>query len=287
LLVLCAAAYGGSFACNKIAAEAGIPPAGYSFWQSLGGGVLMWLLGAARGVTPGWSWAHVRGYLAVGALGISLPVAVLTYVAPELPSGIVTLVLALSPPVTYLLSILTGIDRARTFGLLGIVFGLAGIAVLVGPTTALPDRAAVGWFLLALIAPVLFASSNISAALLRPPASDPVAFGSGVLFGAAVVILPIMLALGQTYVPGISAGDAALGIALLINCIVVYLFLEVIRMAGPTFFAQFNYLAVLAAIGWGAALFGERLGLGVRVALALMAVGVVLTTRKDKEAPAA
>jgi drug/metabolite transporter (DMT)-like permease len=34
------------------------------------------------------------------------------------------------------------------------------------------------------------------------------------------------------------------------------LFFEIIRLAGPTFFAQF-YLAVLAGVGWSIAIFGE------------------------------
>ena len=62
----------------------------------------------------------------------------------------------------------------------------------------------------------------------------------------------------------------------------VILFLEIIRLAGPTFFAQFNYLAVVAGIGWGAQIFGERLGIGVWLALALMAVGIILMALKER-----
>ena len=55
------------------------------------------------------------------------------------------------------------------------------------------------------------------------------------------------------------------------------LFLEIIRRAGPVFFAQFNYLAVLAGVAWGAVIFGERLSIFVVAAMALMFVGVFLS----------
>ena len=55
------------------------------------------------------------------------------------------------------------------------------------------------------------------------------------------------------------------------------LFFEIIRRAGPTFFAQFNYFAVLAGIGWGAIVFGERLTLSFFLAMILMFAGVFLS----------
>ena len=47
------------------------------------------------------------------------------------------------------------------------------------------------------------------------------------------------------------------------------LFFEIIRRAGPVFFAQFNYLAVLAGVAWAAAVFRERLSIYLVLAMAL------------------
>jgi drug/metabolite transporter (DMT)-like permease len=57
------------------------------------------------------------------------------------------------------------------------------------------------------------------------------------------------------------------------------LFFEIIRMAGPSFFAQFNYLAVLAGVAWSMAIFGERLSIYFFVAMLLMFAGVFLSAR--------
>ena len=64
-------------------------------------------------------------------------------------------------------------------------------------------------------------------------------------------------------------------------------FLEIIRRAGPVFFAQFNYLAVLAGVAWGAVIFGERLSIYMLLAMVLMFVGMFLAgyRRRSSQPP--
>jgi drug/metabolite transporter (DMT)-like permease len=76
-------------------------------------------------------------------------------------------------------------------------------------------------------------------------------------------------------------------LASLVNAVFFVMLFEIIRRAGPTFFAQFNYLAVLAGVAWGAVLFGERPGLVFWLALALMLAGVFFATRAPTRPAAA
>ena len=123
----------------------------------------------------------------------------------------------------------------------------------------------------------MFAGSNVAAAILPPPASSSVATGAGVLFGSALVLLPVMLVSGQTWFPQqLDNGAIATLLAIAINAAFLVLFLEIIRRAGPVFFAQFNYLAVLAGVAWGAVVFGERLSIYIALAMTLMFVGMFL-----------
>jgi hypothetical protein len=110
-----------------------------------------------------------------------------------LPAGVLTLVLALSPPFTYGFGVLLGLDRLSWFGVLGILFGFAGVTVLVAPAASLPAPGASGWFMLSLLASVMFAGANVLAVVLRPPAEDSVAMASGTLLGAAVVPLVLLV----------------------------------------------------------------------------------------------
>src|SRR6516164_5929975 len=213
-----------------------------------------------------------------GAPVIGIPISLLTYIAPKLPAGVMTLVLALSPPFTFIMGVAVRVERFRWLGVIGLLFGFAGVVLIVAPGASAAEPIAWQWFLLALLAPVMFAGSNIAAALLQPPASSSVATAAGVLFGSALVLLPVMLIAGQVWVPT-RLDEAAIGtlLAISINATFLVLFLEIIRRAGPVFFAQFNYLAVLAGVAWGAVIFGERLSIYLVLAMVLMFVGVFLS----------
>jgi drug/metabolite transporter (DMT)-like permease len=277
MLVAAALIYGAIFTVNKFAAIGGVPPLAYSFWQSFGAAIVLWIALTLNGERLGVTGQHLTGYIVIGLLVIGIPITLLTYIAPKLPAGVMTLVLALSPPFTFLLSVLSRLERFRLAGLLGLACGFVGVALVVTPGAALGSPGAWKWFLLALLAPLFFAASNVAAAVLRPPAASSAAMGAGVLLGSSVALLPAMLIAGQAWFPSrIDSGTVATLVAVAINAAFLVLFFEIIRRAGPTFFAQFNYLAVLAGVAWGALVFGERLTLTFFAAMLLMLAGVFL-----------
>lgn len=283
MLIAAALIYGLVFPFNQLASEAGGTFFGHAFWQVFLAGIALFVIANLRGHRVRFGWPWFRAYVVVGAFGFGLPMALLTFVGPNLPTAIVSLVLALSPTCTYLASILFRIDRLSAFGIVGILLGFAGVAVVLAPDSAMPGTDAVTWFLLALIVPVFLAIANISAALLRPPEATSTAMGAGFLLGAALSLLPLMLLFNQTYLPLDTAillptlGSAA------VNAVFIILFAELVRRWGPTFFAQFNYLAVVAAIGWAAIFFGEQPGIHSLIALALMATGVMISELRHRK----
>lgn len=288
MLFIAAAVYGGIFSANKLAAEAGWAPLTFAFAQSASAALVLIIISLARGENLKPTRSHVISYLVIGALVIGLPITLLTHVAPHLPAAATTLVLALSPVFTLIFAMLLRLEGFRWRALAGVVFGLGGVAVLVSPGSDLGQGDATGWFLLALLAPVLFASANVAASILRPPATASLTMAAGVLLGSAVILAPLMVITGAWELPSGPAVSAAIPVLLAgaINAAFFVLFFEIIRRAGPTFFAQFNYLAVLSGIGWGAVLFSERPGVAFWIALGLMLIGIFLATgRKADPAP--
>ena len=206
--------------------------------------------------------------------------AVLTFLADKLPQGLISMVVILAPTMTYLFAILLRVDRLRALSSAGMAVGIGGILVIVLPDVSLPERAMVWWLLLALLAPVLLGLGNVLTALVRPPMMPPTVLAAGMLLTAAALLVPIMALSGQFYLfdgaaPGVNWNFLY---ATLLNAVFYVSFLEVIRLAGPVFFSQINYLAVAAGFGWGMILFGERYSLYVWGGTALMAASVLLLT---------
>lgn len=268
------------FVLNKIAVDGGVPPFAFAFWPMLFAGLLLLTVAFARGEKPSLRIGYLRAYLAVGIFAMGAPMAVLTYLADKLPQGLISMVVILAPTMTYFFAILLRVDRLRALSVAGLATGLGGILLIVLPDVSLPEPAMVWWLLLALLAPVVLGLGNVLTALVRPPQMPPTVLAAGMLLVAAALLVPVMAVSGQFYffdgaAPGVNWNFLY---ATLLNAIFYVMFLEIIRLSGPVFFSQMNYLAVAAGFGWGMILFGEQYSLYVWGGTALMAMSVVLVT---------
>ena len=272
--------YGLLFSINKVATTNGVPGLAYVFWHTLGAGLILWLACLVTRTPVGFDRAHLRLYFVAGALGISIPVSLLAHVAPELPASLVVMVTSLSPTCTYLMAMTLRMERFRLLSTGGVALGLAGILILVVPGITLPTFAEARWLLLALLAPVCFAAFNIVGAVLWPPKAHSLGLACGIQLGGAVVLIPVMLGTGETYLfPGtILAGDLAILGATGVTAMVWYLIFEILRLGGPLFLSQFGYIVVLTGFGWGAVIFGERLSSSAWIAAALLLAGLAVLT---------
>ena len=199
------------FSINKMAAEAGLPYVAYVFWHSLGGGLMLLLpcLLMGRGAWPKLSWLHLRTYLVWGGLAIAGPITLLTYVSPNLPASIVTMILVLVPLFTYFYALLFRMERFRALSVLALLMGLGGVLLVIVPEASLPDAEAAGWVVLALLAPASLSLVTVFAGKYRPPEAPSVTLTCGLLLGSALLLAPVMFGTGQFYVfPGPSlTGD--------------------------------------------------------------------------------
>ena len=272
--------YGLLFSINKVATTNGVPGLAYVFWHTLGAGLILWLACLVTRTPVGFDRAHLRLYFVAGAIGISIPVSLLAHVAPELPASLVVMVTSLSPTCTYLMAMTLRMERFRWLSTGGVALGLAGILILVVPGITLPTFAEASWLLLALLAPVCFAAFNIVGAVLWPPKAHSLGLACGIQLGGAVVLIPVMLGTGETYLfPGaILAGDLAILGATGVTAMVWYLIFEILRLGGPLFLSQFGYIVVLTGFGWGAVIFGERLSSSAWIAAALLLAGLAVLT---------
>ena len=279
-LLFAGALYGLLFSINKVATTNGVPGLAYVFWHTLGAGLILWLVCLATRTPVGFDRAHLRLYFVGGALGISIPVSLLAHVAPNLPASLVVMVTCLSPTCTYLMAMALRMERFRLLSTGGVALGLAGILILVVPGITLPSFAEVSWLLLALLAPVCFAAFNIAGAILWPPKAHSLGLACGIQLGGAVVLVPVMLGTGETYLfPGpLLAGDLAILGATGVTALVWYLIFEILRLGGPLFLSQFGYIVVLTGFGWGAVIFGERLSNSAWIAAALLLAGLAVLT---------
>ena len=281
ILALVGVFYSALFPVNKMSAEFGLPYIGYVFWFSLFATLALLLVASFRKELPRLGYSHIRAYLVLGLIAVAVPAPLLTFVAPKLPVGIITLLLILVPLLTYVMSYLLRVEKFRLSGVIGLLLGMGGLLFVLIPEAGLPSRDMVGWVLLALIGPLCFAASNVFARILRPPGTPSLMMATGVSASATLMLAPVMVASGQAFLfPAISLnGNLVILCAGVITAVTTFAWFTLVRITGPVFFSQFNYFIVLGGFGWGYLLENERHSFYVWIATAFAFAGLAIFTR--------
>jgi drug/metabolite transporter (DMT)-like permease len=217
----------------------------------------------------------------LGIISYGLSYSVLALVAPKVPTGVLSLGATLTPILTYPAAALFRLDRFRWFRTVGLVVGLAAVALIVVPETSLPSREMVPWVLLGMVTPLLYVANAIIIALLKPPPSGALPLACGTMIAGTTFMFAVVAATGEWwwFEGPMGTGDWALVMAAVMMALLFYMMIEVIRLAGPVFFTTVNFMVPLAGIGWGVLFFNERHSVWIWIALALMLIGLYLVNR--------
>ena len=225
--------------------------------------------------------------IVVGIFNSAIPFALFAFAVKTIPGGYAAILNATSPLFGAVIASLWLREELGARRLLGIVFGVAGVACVVklGPVAFSGD--AVIAYLACLAATCCYGfAGNYTKQLLRPIA--PTAMAAGSQITAAIALLPLIPfdpVLGMP-TPAMFLIIAALGIGS--TAIAYLLYFRLIRDVGATRALTVTFLVPLFAVAWGWALLDEvvnwrMVGGG---ALVLIATWLVVSASKAKPAAA-
>jgi drug/metabolite transporter (DMT)-like permease len=279
-LMVMGAAWGGNTAVAKIATLAGAPALGLILLEGIGSGLIILILCIATRRLPPLSRTHLAFYAIAGVVGLMLPGAVIFWIAPHIPVGILALLFTLVPMMTYGVSLLFTIERLVWIRVLGLVIGLVGTALVIVPGASLPGSDMVGWTLIGLSAPTLYALQNAYIARYWPGGADPLSISCGTMIGGGVVFLPIVFIAGEemTLMPPWETAEWAAVTMVTVNAFAMAIFIWLLRFAGPVFASQTAYFVTLWGIFWGMIIYDEQHSVFVWLAALLLFMGVALVT---------
>ena len=257
----------------KVAVEDLSPPMVVLARTSIGALVLL-PIAAAKGqlvaLRPHW-----RALLAFTVLEIAGPWLLLTDAERFLSSSLTGLLIAAVPMVAAVASMALGdedrLDRTRVVGL---VVGMAGVAVLLGLDLGGELRAAgeVGLVVLGYGTAPLIVSRKLS----DVPSLGVIAASLGI---AAVFYAPIAAFSWPSHVPSGRVIWSIIGLALACTVAAFLVFFALIAEAGPNRALVITFINPAVALALGILLLGERFTWGAAVGFPLVLVGCLLATR--------
>jgi drug/metabolite transporter (DMT)-like permease len=275
-LLLCGAGWGLAQPMQKIAVTEGLRGFGIIFAQQLIGVALAGTVCLMRGRGPVLTGPALRFYAVVAATGIVVPTLAALRAIESLPSGIVSLIIAMVPIFAFPMALVLGTDRAEPRRVAGLALGLLGVAAIALPGGRLPEPAMLAALLVAMIAPFCYAIESHVVVRTGSLGLDPMQTLLGAYAVGAVVSLPLALAEGSLFLPAATPGQAAVALSAVINGFVYAGYVWLVGRAGPVFAAQVAYLITGFGVVWAMLLLGERYPPTVGLAFAALMAGVAL-----------
>ncbi len=278
LLVTLAVLWGGSFFFGKVAL-ADLAPFTVVFGRVSVAAVALNLIVAATGNRVPAS-ARVWGTFAVmGLVNNLIPFSLIFWGQTHIASGLASILNSTTPLFTVVLAhVLTRDERLTANRLGGVLAGLAGVVVMIGPDVLGGLRANVLAQGAVLCAALSYALAGIYGRRFR--SVPPLVTAAGQVTATSVMMLPVMLLADHPWslpLPGARAWAAVAALALLCTALAYVIYSRILAVAGATNLLLVTFLIPVSALLLGGSILGERLeprhfgGMGL-IALGLAAI---------------
>jgi drug/metabolite transporter (DMT)-like permease len=274
LLLLLAVLWGGSFFFGKVAL-AQLPPFTVVFGRVCLAAVALQLLVVATGNRMPTSPRKWVAFFVMGGLNNLIPFSLIFWGQTRIASGLASILNSTTPLFTVVLAhLLTRDEKLTANRAVGVLFGIVGVAVMIGPD-ALGGLGGDVYAQLAVLGAALsYAFAGIYGRRFRD--APPLVTASGQLTASTILMLPVLL-VDQPWtlaLPGAQTWAALAGLALLSTALGYVLYFRILAVAGATNLLLVTFLIPVSALVLGMSVLGERFAGRHFAGMALIALGL-------------
>ena len=290
LLLLLAAIWGSSFMFIKIAVDELEPTTTMAARLVFAAVPLVALLIARHGWTAAWRKMGeiTKPAIVLGAVNTALPFTLIAWGETRIDSGIAAIANASVPIFVAILAIRFRPDEKSTgLRLVGILLGIAGVAILAGV------RPEGGWWGVAgtmavVVASFAYAIGTMYTQSILVETENLVLAAASIMWGA-ILLLPIGLAQAPSDMPSWDAIGSIAALGLLGTFVGQLLFFRLIYQYGSARAALVVYLLPVTALFYGAFFLDEPITVQAVIGLVLILIGTALGSgvalRRRRAAP--
>jgi len=275
-LFLLSTFWGGSYFFNKVILRE-LEPFALVFGRTTLAAIVLVVAVYATGRKLPSSLAAWKTFLVMGVINNLIPFSLIVWGQQYIDSGLASILNTTTPLISVVLAhFLTDEETLTVNRVVGLLLGIAGVTVIMGPGT-LAGIGTQGWAQLAMLGAALsYALAGIYGRRFRGmPLIIPAA---GMLTCSAVTMLPIVLLTGQfpRSQPGLTTWGALFGLAVLGTALAYLLYYHILTTAGATNVLLVTFLIPVSALLLGVLALGEHLGATMLAGMALIFAGLIV-----------
>lgn len=255
------------------------PPLALLLWSMVIGAAIQTAGQLARRRTPLPGGSALVFAIFSGIL-FAIPNAITFAAVEHVGAGFVALCFAFPLMLTYALALALRMDRFDGMKFLGVLFGVAGGAVLATAKTGV-DGGYNLWVLAALSVPVILAIANIYRSAYWPKGADSMQMSIGMLVFGAVTMVAMLMFFGIDFGPADWTAESAglLAVQSLTFAVLYDVYFRLQKLAGPVYLSQIGSVAAVTGIALAYLIFAEIPSTQQSIAAILVAIGLVLVNR--------
>ncbi len=278
LLLLLATMWGASYTFIKLGV-ATIPPITLIAARTGIAGLLLVAIMRWRGLSLPSDAATWRRFLLQACLNSVIPWTLIAWGERYVDAGLATILNSASPIFTFLLAAAVTREEAAGFQkLLGVLAGMAGICLIVGVDAFHDAGQALAAEIAIVVATLCYAGAAVFGRGFK--GLDPMAPAAGSLLSGAAILIPLSLAVEQTWtlVPSTSSMLALLGLAVFSTALAFVIYFRLIQTLGSVGTTAQAYLRVPIGVALGVLFLGESLSPTAWIGLGCVVAGVAAMT---------
>lgn len=277
LLLALSILWGGSFFFVGVAVTA-LPPFTIVLLRvAIAAVALHLVLRMTRAAMP-WDGRTWLAFFGMGLLNNAIPFSLIVWGQTHIASGLASILNATTPLFTVLVAhVLTTDERLSKNRVAGVLIGLAGVVVLIGPQALAGLGEDVLAQLAILGAALSYGFATIFGRRFKRMGVPPLATAAGQVTASSLMLLPVALLIDRPWnlpAPGLPVWGAILGLALLSTALAYVVFFRILASAGAVNLSLVTFLIPVSAIVLGALILGERMVATDFVGLALIGLGL-------------
>lgn len=277
LLMVLSVIWGGSFFFIGIAVKS-LPPFTLVFLRVALAAMVLNLVVPAVGMRMPADRKTWSAFFGMGFLNNLVPFSLIVWGQTHIASGLASILNATTPVFTVIVAhFLTRDEKLTVNRLIGVLVGLAGVSVIIGPET-LQGLGVNAFAQLAVLgAAVCYSFAGIYGRRFRRLGVHPVVTATGQVSASAIMLLPLALAVDHPWrlpIPAPPVLGAVLGLATLSTALAYIIFFRVLATAGATNIMLVTFLIPVSAILLGTVFLGEHLAWRHFLGMGLIGAGL-------------
>ncbi len=276
LLGLLSLLWGGSFVGAEVALRE-LAPFSVVFARVALAALALLLVVRWRGLSMPRGIAGWAPFLVMGLLNNVVPFSLIVWGQTRIGAGLAAVLNATTPLFAVLLAHALGQEHLSVRRVLAVAGGVAGVAVLVGPSALAGLDAETGAQLAVLGAALSYAFAGVFGRRFR---SQPVLVtATGQVTASSLLLLPVVLLVEppwQQAMPGAATLFALLALGLLSTAVAYLLYFHLLATAGATNLLLVTLLIPVSAMAMAALLLGEAVGARQLLGMSLIGLALLL-----------